>query len=609
MKRVVMLLILGMVVTGFWAATAAAAALDPRATYTVEVYPITSSGTVGSRSSSNQAVADDAGKLTFQFTNLPNFPAYNFLLIRIKDGTGTIVRQAIAPAPRAGEETLLGISPASVSQTGAMLKAMADAGSDDPVMVLFGFTLIRTGALSDADVETMGTLARAAVLDGFNAYLEEKTDPTKMKAFRDAVQNKLGGYTAKIKDLIDSADAGDKQNFRGEAGAMLSRFLVEAAAQAGFDPALIPPAMKAMSDQAETHISGLSEEMTACMDVVMASTYLKVMAEVVKQKYSSGLDVLGASTAQIERMNEAIENFSNALVAIFADFESLFENEEEMPAVEDLEDKMAEMQLAFGEAFNNFMTDSASTVAELDQMIASLKAGVCPATGNQAACEASIDALKGPDPEYLGLGGFFQVRNLLGQALRWPIPMVVAVQWVVDHYPTQFHYERDNLVPAPQHWLNSRHNFSGPFMPSALSHILELREDIEIVYGRRMAGEIAASCDITQAAWDALPPEDRSDPEVLAMLGGVHPLGKVLRVVATENTAAQDDADGLNPALVPGFNHCNNMAPFLNGYELQGLEDILLERLEDLKEKIGPDAVTDAQRQALIDVLSAPRFQ
>ncbi len=242
-------------------------------------------------------------------------------------------------------------------------------------------------------------------------------------------------------------------------------------------------------------------------------------------------------------------------------------------------------------------------------MIASLKAGVCPATGNQAACEASIDALKGPDPDYLGLGGFFQVRNLLGQALRWPIPMVVAVQWVVDNYPTQFHYERDNLDPAPQHWLNERHDFSGPFMPSALSHILELREDIEIVYGRRMAGEIAASCDITQAAWDALPPEDQTDLEVLAMLDRRDPLGRVLRVVDAENTAAQDDADGLNPALVPGFNHCNDMAPFLNGYELQGLEDILLERMETLKENIGPDAVTEAQRQALIDVLSAPRFQ
>jgi len=192
MKRAIKLLILGMVVTGFWAATAAAAALDPGATYTVEVYPITSSGTVGARSSSDQAVADAAGKLTFQFTNLPNFPTYNFLLIRIKDGSGTIVRQGIAPAPKAGEQTLLGISPASVSQTAAMLKAMADAGSDDPVMVLFGFTLIRTGALSDQDVEAMGDLARAAVLNGFNAYLEGKIGATKMQAFRNAVQNRLG---------------------------------------------------------------------------------------------------------------------------------------------------------------------------------------------------------------------------------------------------------------------------------------------------------------------------------------------------------------------------------------------------------------------------------
>lgn len=83
----------------------------------------------------------------------------------------------------------------------------------------------------------------------------------------------------------------------------------------------------------------------------------------------------------------------------------------------------------------------------------------------------------------------------------------------------------------------------------------------------------------------------------------------MLRVVEQENTAIQDDLDGLNTSLVPNFNHCDDMAPFLNGYELQGLEDILLGRLETLKGKIGPDAVTEAQHQALIDVLSAPRFE
>jgi|GEM_PF-1775312 len=602
MKRAIKLLILGMVVTGFWAATAAAAALDPGATYTVEVYPITSSGTVGARSSSDQAKADDAGKLTFQFTNLPNFPAYNFLLIRIKDGSGTIVRQGIAPAPKAGEQTLLGISPASVSQTKAMLKAMEDAGSDDPVMVLFGFTLIRTGALEDPDIEAMGVLAREAVLNGFNAYLEGKIGATKMQAFRNAVQNRLGAYTAKIKELIDSADAGQKQNFRGEAGAMLSAFLVEAAAAAGFDPALIPPAMKAMSDRAETHAPFLSDGMTACMDVVMASTYLKVMAEVVKQKYSSGLGVLGASADQISRMNLAINGFSNALVGIFADFESLFENEEEMPTVEALENKREAMQDAFMVAFNTFMTASASTVEELDAMVASLKNGLCPNMPNRANCEEGIDDLKGESDDYLGLGGFFQVRNLLGQPLRWPIPMVVAVKWVVDHYPTEFHYTRDDLEPAPQHWLNDRSDYDpSSDMPSVLADILGLREDIEIVYGRRMAGEIAASCDITQAAWDALSEIDQ--------LQANFNFGDRLTIREGDNTANQDDQEGLNTALVPNFNHCDDMAPFLNGYELQGLEDLLLERLETLKENIGPEAVTEAQRQALIDVLSAPRFR
>ncbi len=547
--------------------------------------------------------------MTFSLANLPNFPAYNFLLVRTKDADGNIVRQGIAPAPRAGEETLLGVSPASVSQTRAMLKAMEDAGSDDPVMVLFGFTLIRTGALDDEDIAAMGDLARQAVLDGFNAFLEDKIGATKMQAFRNAVQNRLGNYTAKIKDLIDSAEAGQKQKFRGQAGAMLSRFLVEAAAAAGFDPGLIPPAMKAMSDEAERHVASLSEGMTACMDVVMASTYMKIMAEVVKQKYSSGLEVLGASDDQIERMNQAIDNFSENLVGIFIDFESLFEDEEAMPAVEDLEEKMGLMQDAFNGALQEFMTASASSVEELDEMIASIQTRFCPSTADQTICINSLNSMKGSDPNYLGNHGFFQIRDLEGARLRWPIPMVVAVKWVADNHPIRFSYRRDNLVPAPQHWVNTRRSYTSEFVPLFLTDILGLREDIEIVYGRRTAGEIAASCDITQADWDALPTEDQNDPEILSMLDGTHPQGKVLRIASTENTARDDDADGLDTALVPGFNHCDDLAPFLNGYEIQGLEEILLERLENLKSKIGPSAVTEAQRQALIDVLSAPRFR
>lgn len=43
MKRLGILLILGTALFGFWAVTAATAALTPGETYTVEIYPITSS--------------------------------------------------------------------------------------------------------------------------------------------------------------------------------------------------------------------------------------------------------------------------------------------------------------------------------------------------------------------------------------------------------------------------------------------------------------------------------------------------------------------------------------------------------------------------------------
>lgn len=580
------------------AASPARAALTPGAGYTIEVYPIGSDGTVGALAASDTVTADAMGMASFSLSGVPTRSQCNFILVVVKDTSGNAVRRALAPAPaNAADATQLGVNPVTGAQTQALLDAMAAMGSDDPVMAVFGFTLVRSGGFSAGDLNSFAKMARYGG-QAVETFLTNTVGEAKKAAFRAAVVNRLGTYTARIKEAVEKSfeDAAEARAARAQAGAALSEILVAAAGDAGIEPSLINVLMGVMGEAVERNAEEIaaSEQAIASTDAIMSATYRKVAAEAIKQRYVRAMAALGATGAQAARVTAAIDALTDSILTAQQGLEELFDNPEAAPGAAALQAKQAEVNAAIQTAFMAFFAAIESTPDELVDMVTSMKAGLC---GGSPACEAQLDAMLG-NPAL----GFRDGMFTFGPTMRWPVTTVLAVTWVMDNAPGMSYVRDDLAIPPAMTWKAARNDFSG--LPPALAALFGMTEDAEIILNRYRLGEIAASCDLTQAAYDALTPVDKA--EVDAWLAASSPSKRLLEPLqAAENAAADDDANGL---LVDwGYGHCNDLYPHLTQDEKAGLRALHLQRIEDLKGRIG-GGLTDAQKQALLDVLSQPEM-
>ncbi|MCM8781668.1 MAG: hypothetical protein NC828_01220 [Candidatus Omnitrophica bacterium] len=607
--------------------------LTAGATYTITVDAINSSGSIVSLGLSTTAVADSNQKLTFSFTGVPTRDSYNFLLVTTKDSDGTVVRRAIVPAPAAGDTVNLGVSPMTKAQTEAMLSAMQAAGTDDPIMVLFGFVIIRSGGFSSEDISHLANAARLAIINGFNVYLEDKIGATKMALFRNAIVSRLSDYTANLKESVDAATSTASKDQRAEAAALLPQILIEAAAEADFDVGYITAAMKAASDQFETYLltpanegggADMDEAAVAAVDRVMMANYLKLSAERVRKKYTAALTTLNATQDQITRLNDAITTLTNSLLDAFQKMEELFEDEEGTWTADEADSKFENVNTDINNAFNTFMADIASTNSEIDEMVQSMSTGFDIPLAN-------LNNIKDPNSDGDYTDGIFTFWNMAGTQHNWPITMTVPVIWVANNYGNNFAYTRDTLaLPKGMTWIP--HILEGNYVrtdwgdfdvqgvidddadegngipndelciPAGLAALFGLREDVEIIMARKWAGLAAASKDMTQAGYNMLEnfPDDRT-------LATNHINQGKLTLLDSEDTPTNDDTEG---ALLDSFEILNELNPWLTGYETEGLEDLALSRIAERKADITVTSgtITDAQKQALIDVAVMPDF-
>lgn len=576
-----------------------AAPLTPGETYTIKIDAIGSNGQIVDLGLSTTAIASGAGKVSFSFSGLPTRPSYNFLLSTIKDSAGSTVRRSIVPAPAAGGTVNFGVSPMTEDQTEAMLRAMQSAGTDDPIMMLFGSVIIRSGGFTTDDIIHLAEIGKRGIKGpkgddtegGFNYYLQGKIGTTKMATFRSAIVSRLADYTSLLKNGVDAIGTGKDE--RAEAAALLSQILIEAAAEADFDVGYINAAMKAASDQIEVYLGGspgMDETAVSAMDAVMASNYMKLSAERLRKRYATALTTLEASPEQVTRLNNAVTTLSNSLLAAFQAFEDIFGNEEVLASKAEIELAQKASNTAMNAAFSQFMSDSASTNAEIDDMVTAM----ANAFGIDVAV---LNQMKDPNGDGNYTDGVFIFRDMNGNKKNWPITMVVPVTWVATNYPTTFNYTRDTLPIPKAMWINTRTNFEGQGL-LALAALFGLREDVEIIMARKWTGLAAASQDMTDAGYDTLSVSDKA--VAVAYIG----LGK-LTLIPTEDTISDDDSAGI---ALTKFEIIEDLSPYLTGFEGEGLEDLALTRFGGRKEAIGPATVTEAQRQALIDTATMPDF-
>lgn len=607
--------------------TSRAWALTAGTTYTVEVDAIGSTGSIVDLALSTTTTADSNGKISFSLTDVPTQSSYNFLLVTIKDSNGIAVRRSLCPTAAAGSTTNLGISPMTDEQVSAMLTAMSTASTDDPIMVLFGFIIVRTAGFTSADVTHLANLGRLAIRNGFNVYLEAKIGAAKMSTFRTAIVTGLGTYASNIKESVQATTATDAKNQRAEAASLLSQVLIDAASTADFDVGFINAAMDAAGDQAEDYLSGdgstMAEATVSAIDSVMSSNYMKLAAERLRKRYTAALTTLSASASQVTRVNTAITTLSAALLAAFQGMEDAFSDEEALGSKASIDAEFTEAQTAMNTAFNQFLANIASTNAEIDQMITDISNGfgIPVATLNLLRGAAATNS---QGQAYYN--GMFTFRDSSGSGVNnWPITMVVPVSWVSTNYATTFTYARDTLgVPVAMVWLDAdddgdttdasyqkRHDFDATNsntvagdekgMPAGLAALFGMREDMEIINARKWAGLSAASRDMLQSGYNGLSTADKATPDGQIAAG-------TLTLIASEDTAAADDATGATLTQAQ-LSPLNDLKPWTTATEKEGLQDLYFTRVTAVANNIGPATITAAQKKALVDTSTMPDFQ
>lgn len=500
-NRAWFILLVCLVFAGFLSAPAWA--LTVGETYTITLYKVNGDGTTSSVSSTT-VTADVNGKISFTLSNVPTSPTNNFIVFEVTDSSGTIVRRGFSPAPPAGSENLTGINTLSTSQTDAILKAGEVAGTDDPILVAFGLILTRSPGISSSDIESIATLGNAAIRGdgGFESFLLSNGVSS---AQLDTLRNKLvyngasgakdlGDFTAKFKTAVDNDDDSDM----AKAGGYMAEIFVDAANAAGIEPGLILAAHDAAGEvtfkqENAQLIATMSSAVQNAMNRSMSSFFTRIAAMKLEAEYTDALTTLGASGAQVDTYNSAVQTMITAFENIDATYGDYFMDPDTYVAENNTTHNAVQQAIdtAFQNAFSQFQTD-----------IRTSNAGITSMKDNVAAA-LNINVGDLPD-------GFGQMWDFDGNQVNWPIPQTVMVNWLADiiaaggeltytrdtiEIPTNItwigtcsdsnYYDKESCESNAGTWTSERHVFNG--FDSSFDAFRGLQEDIMIIEFARYA--------------------------------------------------------------------------------------------------------------------------
>ena len=459
--------------------------------YTVELSQVNSDGSVTNLGSSS-ATADSNGKISFNFSSLPNANEIHFILMQIKDGSGNVVRQGIAPAPAPGETNLVGVNPLSNVQAEALRATMAANNSDDPLAMAFGLVFVRSENIVGSDIDGLSQMMATAIMGtgGMeNFLLTNGVSQAELDTFKDRIvynpapgAKDMSDYIAYFKLAVDNDNSDDLAIASG----LMADILIDAGTAAGIDPQLLMAAFDAAGDAngLDTIMASLSPGFQGSVMAAVNGFITRIGSVAVKKGYTEALSTLGGSDALIARFNTAVQDFINAQKQIDTQYGQYFMDPEGYllanPGKTE-QQVQQEIDNAFQTAWSNFQTGIRSTNAEISAMKTAVAAGLgMPASSL---------------PPDLG-----QEYDFSGNPVNWPIPQTVAVTWVANILAAGggINYTRD-LTPVPSNmsnWLDSdddpsngidgqRHDFLSQGIPADFAALMGLMEDVQIVENAR----------------------------------------------------------------------------------------------------------------------------
>lgn len=438
-----------------------AQALTAGHTYTIAIKKFNADGSVAAQAStSTTAVADINGKISFSLTGIPDSSSCNFMLVTATDILGgPVAREAIVPCPATGATLPLGVSPVTAGQTEALKAAFLAAGSDDPIMAVFGMVIVRTPGITAPELTAIGTIIQSAINSpgGFVDYLVTTRGVTgaQIAVYRSSIVSQLAetsaGYSKLIKDSVtDGVGANDDPQKRGEAASVLLGTLVKAATAAGFPQDYVMEAFDAMGSVAVPLLVGdptLSADHKQAIDSSVGGGLHKLKANRAIEKYSTALSTLGGSIGDVGQFQIAAATLDTAMRDAYKTFEAASyatgsENAAVIAAAE------TTLRTAMDTAFSTFMGPAPGGIsvsnARLTTMITNINTALGVATGLTPAN--------------------FQFYKQDGSHSNWPVNMVVLTDWVsgVVGHGGSMTYVRDNApIPPAITWSGECSDLGG----------------------------------------------------------------------------------------------------------------------------------------------------
>ncbi len=498
-----------------------AGALTAGETYTISIEKLNSDGTVTSGVTSldllTVGTADSDGKVAFSLSGIPNNGSCNFILVTIQDSVGTTARRSIVPCPDSGGTLPAGVSGLTASQTDALLAAAASAGTDDPILIVFGLAIVRSTGATASELTNMANFAHQGI-SGTNGFVEYLTTngvtSSQLTLYRQSIVSRLAdtdtGYSKLIKDSVDAATSAAELNARGEAASKLLNVFVQAATTAGFSQDRVLEAFNAMGaivvPLMDTALGNgdLSSATYQSINSSIGGGISKLKADRDIEKYSQALTALGATGSDLTTYQSAATTLLNAMVTAFQTFEQVFDGNETQAEVQAAQ---TIFDTAMNTAFNTFMTGTAASNGRITTMIANIDA----ALGTSSGLTASE----------------FQYYTSNGSTVNWPLTMVIIVDWVstvVDNSGGLTYTRDTTAIPSLIAWLGScapsgffdkssceansgtwtaaRTNFGvgGQGIPTSYASIFGIQEDIEILEFTRWAAQSSAGNDMSTHA-------------------------------------------------------------------------------------------------------------
>jgi hypothetical protein len=525
-----------------------ALALPANKVLTVQLMSLSASGQI-SPARSITVTSDANGKVAFTFPNVPTSDVAQFLLVRILDGTD-ILRQSVTAAPTPNGTINVGISEVTTSQATSMIKAFADSHSSNATLSAMIMTMIRSGAISDADLLNVSPLARAAVA-AFESFLEVNGAAGTLPAFRANLIPAMRDFSATYKESVDVAlianevsttnPALDLQNKaasnlleavkRGDAIARFLSAMVNAGVDAGISPSLIHAAFTEAGKAVEALSSPVSSDVVTAIlaNFRTGAEHCQLLAAM--RSYSRALPFMNVTSgtrqplfanvttaARQQPLNSAVQQFNNsvqlfnaaratlinALVIAQESFEQIFADPVFIPTSQNIAFAQDNLNLTLQSILTNFIANTTASPGEITAIQSTLASRMAGMGGIMSGM--SLGTLQS-----LGIGSLF--TSPTATSTNWQTMMVAGANYVTPALPLIYTPSTATLtgiltdpsnppviVPPPPTDFS---RFADPY-----KSFLQLQYDLELLKFVNLKAMARASQPITQTTLAKIKEDD-----------------------------------------------------------------------------------------------------